>query len=70
MIICLDITWLSLQRRGEGEDRCSVDLEPRVVRAVGRESICLAFLRLHEPEQVSCVVGVVSILLNAADASQ
>ena len=41
-----------------------------MVRAGGHERVCLVSIGLHELEQHSCVVEVVSILLSAAGASR
>ena len=55
---------------GEGKGNLEIAVEPRVVRAGGRERIHLVSIGLHEPEQHSCVVEVVSILLSTAGASR
>ncbi len=41
-----------------------------MVRAGGRERVCLVSIGLHKPEQHSCVVEVVSILLKVVGASR
>ena len=41
-----------------------------MVRAGGRERVCLTSVGLHGPEQSGCIAEVVSIFLNVADTSQ